>query len=1025
MSAHSKPKEAGSGESESHDNRRKKLWFPISTQHENEMSRLSLLEDPFLTVTSLHAKGSKLSNPSLDEIVRLNFVTSEIKKLAKKLLNPLNDDTTVDQLGLELVMLQKEKGEIDETLRERRLKIQLVVNARSKSSSACKFYKFKSDWAKVASWQKMTNACNILLSEVQDQSKSTEIEAISETSFQNDGTVLRTPPNNGTNVMVARENDERSALSLTNLQNNESITNNESDLLIENLDGEQVSLESVFSSAEKNKSVRSMKKKLPNKRKKKSNEPPFTERDFQRQIRKSIGVEKRQLLNESLVFLKDGHIQCMACKSLIECVRSLHRHCANKTHKENLKYWNDDKKKQTLMSATPNENEHPDIIGDAKLFRIDALRSIATANIPISALHDMSGFIEKYASPGHTLGCVQDIPRYYSKTLHAILKDEIKKILSLSYQPFGLIFDGTPSFAEAEAIKVRFVTKKFDINELLVKLSCFKKKLNSDNIANHLIQTIKYDLGLDVRYWYTSQQDRASTNLAALRKIKVNVNEANPTRNDCCAHTFSNCGQAMIHSDIPKYGSLFRKTYQKMIQYPGAARDLAASKFGETVKESGGVRFYKIWEQIGQISDYSLAKLLTEVVVECVNRKWSEASSKKLMFIFGGDENRGELAMAIIELAAMVDVGRLFCTACYNSEGDSPLILTFYLILSKLEAIVDGSGFDISSLERVTDECVGLFTDTLSLLENHVSNDEMEVTAIVTALENATDNLKNLEEQRLDITHTTGTGGRRRQRANRMINNDHLQAKDLEILNATAIIDELQTRLNEKRTTHDEAKINLAKWKETFPHRTRNEILTYGKTIGEPAMNYYIKHFKEETGDLFLFRKRALACKIFDPFFLRGKGNQIQRLQIIAMGLIHFEYQDFDNEFLTCLCKEIPLAVEHADRFFDWELIPHSKQYKTRLDRKIKRRRLDNGDNLDWKNDPGERACQIWEWWKLRMLDNDEFQYFRKALRLVVLTQVSSCSVERVFSQLKIMRDACQDNMLEDMVEIRMFCRCN
>ena len=145
MSAHSKPNEAGSGDSESHDNPRKKLWFPISAQHENEMSRLPLLEDPFLTVTSLHAKGSKLSNPSLEEIVRLKFVTSEIKMLAITILNPSNDDTTVDQLGLELVMLQKEKEEIDESLSERRLKMQLVVNARSKSSSACKSYKFKSD----------------------------------------------------------------------------------------------------------------------------------------------------------------------------------------------------------------------------------------------------------------------------------------------------------------------------------------------------------------------------------------------------------------------------------------------------------------------------------------------------------------------------------------------------------------------------------------------------------------------------------------------------------------------------------------------------------------------------------------------------------------------------------------------------------------------------------------------------------------------------------------------------------------
>ena len=72
-----------------------------------------------------------------------------------------------------------------------------------------------------------------------------------------------------------------------------------------------------------------------------------------------------------------------------------------------------------------------------------------------------------------------------------------------------------------------------------------------------------------------------------------------------------------------------------------------------------------------------------------------------------------------------------------------------------------------------------------------------------------------------------------------------------------------------------------------------------------------------------------------------------------------------------------------------------------------------------------ERACRIWQWWKMRVMDSDRFKFFKMALRLVVLTQVSSCSVERVFSRLKMMREACGDNMLEDMVEIRMFCMCN
>ena len=58
-------------------------------------------------------------------------------------------------------------------------------------------------------------------------------------------------------------------------------------------------------------------------------------------------------------------------------------------------------------------------------------------------------------------------------------------------------------------------------------------------------------------------------------------------------------------------------------------------------------------------------------------------------------------------------------------------------------------------------------------------------------------------------------------------------------------------------------------------------------------------------------------------------------------------------------------------------------------------------------------------------MHNEMFKCFQKALRLVVLSQVSSCSVERVFLQLKLMRDTCGDNMLEDMVEVRMFCQCD
>eukprot|EP00985_Skeletonema_marinoi_P022665 scaffold14588_cov110-Skeletonema_marinoi.AAC.1 len=40
-------------------------------------------------------------------------------------------------------------------------------------------------------------------------------------------------------------------------------------------------------------------------------------------------------------------------------------------------------------------------------------------------------------------------------------------------------------------------------------------------------------------------------------------------------------------------------------------------------------------------------------------------------------------------------------------------------------------------------------------------------------------------------------------------------------------------------------------------------------------------------------------------------------------------------------------------------------------------------------------------------------------------TKLSSCSVERVFSKLKDIRDAVGDRMLEDISEIRLLLQCN
>ena len=85
---------------------------------------------------------------------------------------------------------------------------------------------------------------------------------------------------------------------------------------------------------------------------------------------------------------------------------------------------------------------------------------------------------------------------------------------------------------------------------------------------------------------------------------------------------------------------------------------------------------------------------------------------------------------------------------------------------------------------------------------------------------------------------------------------------------------------------------------------------------------------------------------------------------------------------------------------------------------------MDETVSSDWKDDPGTKVHRNFEWWKLRAHDAKCFNYYKIALRLVVLTQTSSAFVERVFSQWQDIVDACGVNQKKEMVECRISSRC-
>lgn len=105
------------------------------------------------------------------------------------------------------------------------------------------------------------------------------------------------------------------------------------------------------------------------------------------------------------------------------------------------------------------------------------------------------------AYAGYSLGNCGDLVNMCSASLLVSLLDRVRCIAcgDEAFNEYSITFDGTPSFAEAEAIVLRFVTKDYNVIELLVKCSLFKKKLNAQELGSHVVDTIVNRLGLPLK----------------------------------------------------------------------------------------------------------------------------------------------------------------------------------------------------------------------------------------------------------------------------------------------------------------------------------------------------------------------------------------------------------------------------------------------------------------------------------------------------------------------------------------------
>lgn len=958
----------------------------------------SMIDPELMAILGDARKGIIYSKPSDIETKELKDIKDELYKTVNGMKNTL-DPEQILKLGAKADVLEESKEKISLVVHDKLSKVRTARNWLSKAMQCQLYYTHKSKFALSAQWIIILNQIKAVLNdneELQNTSDATKPDVIDVEAIDN---------------------------------RNEHVANKE----VEVMNVDNITAATGFHHGIKLNQGLLRKKMLSNEGRqtpKKGKKATFIQySQFMKYLNGGPGkTGKAESLDGHGFVWENGVILCMTCNGKnINEPRRMQRHILSTNHKNNIDNLKESKVKTTVTITQlksvkgDNERQHS-VTPEIQAYRCEALRQVGKANISLSSFGNLSAWIDKNSQSNLSLGYATDLPRSYAETVLGQLIKEIRDLSLNCFPEYGIIFDGTPSFAEAEAIKLRFVTYEYEIVEVLVRVALFEKKLNGDNIASHLLETIMLRLGLRLEDWYTSQQDRASTNSAAIKKIKEMHKNATPTENYCNTHTLSNAGNVLIKMEnIPNCFN-FRKRYQKIIQYPGKAKDLAKRCYKTTVCGGSGVRFFLHYEQITQIVTYGLENVIKNIARVSAENKWSEKSSKKILKEFDNDNNRGKLAMAMFEGAVVKDAGKLLCTSAYTLEGDSPLILTAHEVFEKIDKC-SNDGFELPSLLKAAEYTSRILLEVYAPLESIHRSILAELENAEQEKEGIEPEIENIRKELDDTANQTSSRGRTSRRSNIVIDQDKVESLNMRLNEAEIRYDARKKGVEEvvkKLRTHE---IAMDRWNRKFPNKTVNDLVRHGKNIAKPALDYYRSNFNDEGGDMYNLKRASKACQIFNPFVL--KEVSINLLELLVDDLQYFEYRCFTKEFLNRMKKELPLAIEHANKMFDWESIKPSKQYETRLDRKIKRKKLDKDHNFDWKMDAGEKACRIFEWWKVRFTDTTMFTCFRFALRLVVLSQMSSCSVERVFSQLKLVRETCGENMMEDMTEIRMFMRCN
>ncbi len=381
----------------------------------------------------------------------------------------------------------------------------------------------------------------------------------------------------------------------------------------------------------------------------------------------------KEFPNECLA-VRSGKLFCTACREELALKKSTvknHIVCGDKHQKSKKKLESKAAKERDLTELLTSYDKEVQPSGTSvsmedRVYRAKVVEQFLHAGIPISKIDSLRSLLEENALRlTHSSHLLDLIPPLHKQEKQAIRQEVEGKDVSVC-------FDCTTRLGEALAIVIRYCSG-WTIKQKLVRLSMLAKPLRGDELAREILTVLSTELGVSSQSLIAIMRDRASVNNVAVTNLSILY----PSALDigCFSHTLNHVGEKFKVPTLDK----FMKHWEQMFKHSYKSRLMWRERTGKSIVTYSPTRWWSKWECEKQVLE------MFGDVHGFINEASDIApkSKEKLQQIL-----RTSSKELLLELAATIDGGEPFVKASYKLEGDGPIALECYEVISSVKAAI-------------------------------------------------------------------------------------------------------------------------------------------------------------------------------------------------------------------------------------------------------------------------------------------------------------------------------------------------